>query len=102
MSINVKQALVFLSPLPWQCPCTPAGGISCPSPCTVILTGAGTDLLTLSPKVGREVSFFIFTGTLQLSRCCLFYQRDAVVSLPSSAWAWRGETREVLWVFALA
>lgn len=26
----------------------------------MILTGAGTDLLTLPPKVGREVSFFNF------------------------------------------
>lgn len=31
MSVNVKQTLVFLSPLPWQCPHVPASGISCPS-----------------------------------------------------------------------
>jgi len=55
MSVEVKQALAFLSPLPWQCPRPPAGGISCPSPCTVIWTGTGTSLLTLHPKVGHEV-----------------------------------------------
>lgn len=47
------------------------------------LTGAGTDVLTLHPKVGHELSFFciIFIGTLQLCWCCFFYQRDAVVYL---------------------
>lgn len=60
MYIHVKQALAFLSPLPWQCPRAPAGGISCPSLCSVILTGTGTDLLTLHPKVEHEVSLFLF------------------------------------------
>lgn len=92
MSVNVKQTLA----LPWQCPHAPAGGISCLSPCTVILTGIGTDLLTLGCRVGHEMSFLFLLGHSSYLGAAFFYRRDAVVSLPSSVWSWRGEVREVL------
>lgn len=64
MSVNVKQTLVFLSPYP--------GNVSMPQLVAfrVPLTGTGTNLLTLCPKVGHKVSFFI--GTLELPWCCFF------------------------------
>lgn len=65
----------------------------------VPLTGTGTSVLTLHPKVGHKVVFFI--GTLELPWCCLFYQWSAAASLPSSVRGWSGETREVLWLFVL-
>lgn len=63
----------------------------------MILTGTGTDLLALHPKVGHEVSFFLFLlGHSSCLGAVFFYQRDAVVSLPSMVRSWRGEIGEVL------
>lgn len=62
----------------------------------MILTGTGTDLLTLYPKVEHEVSFFIFIGHPSYLGAVFSYRRDAVVSLPSIVWSWRGEMGEVL------
>lgn len=76
MSVNVKQTLVFLSPCPGNVPMPQLVAFCVP------LTGTGTSVLTLHPKVGHKVVFFI--GTLELPWCCLFYQWSAAASLPSS------------------
>lgn len=62
----------------------------------VPLTGTGTNLLTLHPKVGHKVSFYWDTGvTLVLSflpvGCSCLFKCLRVEE----------ETREVLWLFVL-